>query len=960
MGAAACVALLVVYLAPMAQSEPVESGQALGAGWAVNTGGVIEGSTLVPQAIANVPVPCPDAPALCEEHDSESLVDADLLTGTVTAGVINSEAHAFKDPDVSGSAEVAAELDDAMDEHSAIALPDTWNLRGYGSVANFSALGGAITADLIEAESVSGLRDVGGTPTSVMASAARVEELFVGGIEIDVPLTMGPNTEIHNAGGIRIIYWETNWDLDDGTTTDGQPVYVNTLRIISTVPLASFDIIVGRAVATGATFEAPPPANVPPDAVDDDGTTEEGTEVVIDVTDNDTDSDGTIDDTSVTITDGPDNGTVNCVDNSCTYDPDPGFVGTDTFTYEVCDDDGDCDTAIVRVTVTAANEPPIAQDDSASTDQDTDVTIDVTANDTDSDGTIDDTSVTITDPPDNGDVICTDNNCTYDPGPLFVGTDNFTYEVCDDDGDCDTATVTVAVIDPAGPNNPPLAADDSASTDEGDPVVITVLSNDIDPDGDTITVTSATNGTNGTTTVNGDGTVTYTPAGGFTGIDTFTYTVCDDDGTPLCDTATVTVTIAGPGNLRPIANDDSATTTQDNAVPIDVTANDTDADGTIDDTSVTVTDQPNNGTVICADNICTYTPGAGFTGTDTFEYRVCDDEGACDRAIVTVTVSAGGGGGGGGGVQPPVAVDDTETAQPGQPVTVSVTDNDSGTLDPSTVTIVDAPANGTVDCANNGSCTYTPDDGFTGTDDFTYEVCNGAGQCDQASVTITVPAVVPGTSPPVARDDDASTGRGTPVPITVIQNDSDPDGDLDTSSVRVVQPPSNGTVTCIGGLCTYAPDPGFTGTDDFTYEVCDAAGNCDTAVVTIVVGEDGDGEPGGSFGEGGSSGEGPNGVPGEGAGGPDRDGEPSRPSRFSPAPAPASETPEIGLNPTLGAPRNPALPMTGGEPGFYLAVAFNLVFVGGLLLFLDGRSRRAAPVNAPARLGGGTANREAR
>jgi hypothetical protein len=108
-------------------------------------------------------------------------------------------------------------------------------------------------------------------------------------------------------------------------------------------------------------------------------------------------------------------------------------------------------------------------------------------------------------------------------------------------------------------NRPPVAVDDSAVTDPSTPVTISVLDDDSDPDGHDFDITTVTNPSNGTVTVNADGTVTYTPNPGFVGVDTFTYTICELDGvspsgipaTGLCDTATVTVTVTdtsqGPG-----------------------------------------------------------------------------------------------------------------------------------------------------------------------------------------------------------------------------------------------------------------------------------------------------------------------------------------------------------------------------------------------------------------------------
>jgi len=201
------------------------------------------------------------------------------------------------------------------------------------------------------------------------------------------------------------------------------------------------------------------------------------------------------------------------------------------------------------------------------------------------------------------------------------------------------ATVTVQVT-PESQNQGPIANDDGATTSEDTPVDINVIGNDTDADGtiDGTSVSIVTDGSNGSTSDNGDGTVTYTPNGGFAGTDTFTYTVNDNDGA-TSNEATVTVQVTA-GNQRPVANDDGATTKEDTSVGINALANDTDADGTLDPATVTITDQPMNGTVFDnGDGTVTYMPNAGFTGTDTFTYTVQDDLGATsNEGTVTITV----------------------------------------------------------------------------------------------------------------------------------------------------------------------------------------------------------------------------------------------------------------------------------------------------------------------------------
>jgi hypothetical protein len=184
----------------------------------------------------------------------------------------------------------------------------------------------------------------------------------------------------------------------------------------------------------------------------------------------------------------------------------------------------------------------------------------------------------------------------------------------------------------AEPNTPPTAADDSATTDEDTSVTVEVLLNDIDADGDALTVSAVTQGAGGAVTTDG-GTVTYTPDPNFNGVDSFTYTISDGKGGT--DTANVTVTV-NPVNDAPVANDDTAQTETDTAVAIDVLANDSDVDGdTITVLSVT---QGANGSVVNGGDSVSYTPHPSFVGTDSFSYTIDDGSGGTDSASVTVTV----------------------------------------------------------------------------------------------------------------------------------------------------------------------------------------------------------------------------------------------------------------------------------------------------------------------------------
>lgn len=190
-------------------------------------------------------------------------------------------------------------------------------------------------------------------------------------------------------------------------------------------------------------------------------------------------------------------------------------------------------------------------------------------------------------------------------------------------------------------NTAPTAQADTATTTQGASVTVDVLANDSDEDGDTLSVTSYTQGSHGTVTLTG-GKPTYTPSTGFSGTDSFTYTVSDGTDTTTA-TVSVTVTSVTSGNQVPTTTADSATTTTGTAVSIDVLANDSDADG--DTVSIASFTQGANGTVTQAGGKLTYTPNAGFSGADSFTYVATDGTDNASPTTVNVTIKTDTSGG---------------------------------------------------------------------------------------------------------------------------------------------------------------------------------------------------------------------------------------------------------------------------------------------------------------------------
>lgn len=229
----------------------------------------------------------------------------------------------------------------------------------------------------------------------------------------------------------------------------------------------------------------------------------------------------------------------------------------------------------------------------------------------------------------------------YTPDPDYVGSDSFTYTITDSGGS-DTATVDVTVT---SVNDDPTARDDQASLNvDAGPTAIPVLDNDdFAPDtGETLTITSVTQGSHGTVVITSGGTgLTYEPDAGYLGADAFTYTISDGNGGT--DSAIVGVSIQNPpSNNPPDAADDSATLSEDGgAQSINVLSNDSIAPDTGETLKVITVTQGQHGTVaIAADRFSiTYTPHANYAGSDSFLYAVSDGRGGVDFAAVNVSVT---------------------------------------------------------------------------------------------------------------------------------------------------------------------------------------------------------------------------------------------------------------------------------------------------------------------------------
>lgn len=340
------------------------------------------------------------------------------------------------------------------------------------------------------------------------------------------------------------------------------------------------------------------------------------------------------------------------------------------------------------------------------------------------------------------------------------------------------ATATAVALSGTGTRQPtpPTAEDDSATTPADTPVTIDVLSNDDPVDGE-LTIVNVTAPQTGQVTVNDDNTLTYRPDGD-ANLDRFTYQV--RNGQNRTAQATVTITIE-PVRPVPVANPDRVETEANQPVTIPVLANDSGDEPTV--ASFDPFTQFENTIVQNTDGTLTYRPAAGFSGVDQFSYTIRDRNGTLsDPANVEVLVNA---------APPPIPQDDQAVTDQDIPVTIPVLANDQG--DGLVIADVDTqtPAGGIVQdiVQDNGNqeLVYTPGEGFFGEDRFSYAVRDRNGlTSERAIVTVQVNRI---NQPPVANDDSdeynvSNNSEPTEVPLDVLSNDRDPDGE--NADLRII------------------------------------------------------------------------------------------------------------------------------------------------------------------------------
>ncbi|WP_238200667.1 Ig-like domain-containing protein [Capnocytophaga canimorsus] len=322
--------------------------------------------------------------------------------------------------------------------------------------------------------------------------------------------------------------------------------------------------------------------------------------------------------------------------------------GEYTLTYTICENGSNplnCDDATVTITVLSSNTV-LAISDINNTYLNTSVSGNVSTNDEDPQGdALEFSLLTASNHQGHSLVFNSDGTYVFTPKEGFTGVVVYEYEVCDKGMPraCATATLTIGVLaQPKDGANTVFANDDAVRTKVGTPVLISVLANDIDVEGDTFEITSHPSHTSYGSLSLSNGKLTYTPNAGYVGVDSFTYTICDNRTTDkACSTATVRVLIlSDTSSNTTFANDDAYNGDKNRVISGNVLSNDVDLEG--NGQTTTLLSGATKGVVMLnADGTFSYKPNMGYVGPDSFTYKLCDDgtPEACAVATVYLTVN---------------------------------------------------------------------------------------------------------------------------------------------------------------------------------------------------------------------------------------------------------------------------------------------------------------------------------
>ena len=530
----------------------------------------------------------------------------------------------------------------------------------------------------------------------------------------------------------------------------------------------------------------------------------------------------------------PTHGSLELIEGGYTYKPNTNYNGNDNFIITVGDGTTEVDCEIA-VTVNAVNDSPVAVDDSASTSEDTPITISVLANDSDVDSGEGDSfaPTNILSGPSHGNATITGTTIYYEPAENYYGSDEFTYEITDSGGLTASAAVSVT-ISSVNDYPQPYGLLSEYTIDEDNSITISFNLSDVETPPETLTMQVVSGNTalvpqtritiSGLEDTNPAVSIKLVPLGNQNGDVTFTIRASDGFQTAVY-TFTLHVT---PVNDAPTARNDSISFTEDTPTTITISSqmlnNDVDVDNNQGELSydgiVTTT---TSGTLVDnEDGTLTYAPSANYDSTDSFVYRIKDPDGATSTATVTLTASAVND-------TPIISTIDDQTIDEDGTLTVNFTveDYDLDTeAELNTLMITTSSTNPDIldmnnmritGSGNNRTFTAAPLADKNGEVTVTITVSDGITEVSEVFVVI----INPVPDAPTAVNDFFYVQETGSYSIDPVANDWDADGDTDLTPT-IVSTPSHGSLTADGTAFIYTAGEDFVDGDSFTYTVTDS------------------------------------------------------------------------------------------------------------------------------------------
>lgn len=481
------------------------------------------------------------------------------------------------------------------------------------------------------------------------------------------------------------------------------------------------------------------------------------------------------------------------------YTPNPDTHGSDSFTFHVTDGELTSSSQPISITISAINDPPVANPQSVRTSEDTAVPIELGGSDTEGSAL----TFAIDAPPTKGVISGTAPNLIYTPNPHANGADFFTFQVHDGELNSTTATVT---IDVTAINDAPTAQPQSLTLLEDNPLLISLTGTD--HEGTALTFEIVTGPSNGKLMGNLP-TLRFVPNPNVFGSDSFTFRVTDGELTSA--PASILLTIDAV-NDAPSAIAQTLSLNED--TPRTLILSGTDIEGSV--LTYALLSEPAKGQLSGTPPNLTFTPNPNANGTDTFDFEVSDGDLTSAAATISFIINPIN--------DAPLAhaqsttiIEDTST-----PITLAASDPEGSVL---SFTVIAGPTKGTLSGAPP-NLVFTPHLNATGSDSFTFRVHDGLLNSGIVKVHI---AITPVNDPPVANTQMVLLNEDTITTILLTGHDVEGTGLL----YSILTQPHKGRLSGTAPNLKYTPDRNVTGADSFTFSVSD--GQLQSTIETITL-----------------------------------------------------------------------------------------------------------------------------